>query len=302
MAYARVNGLRIAYELVGDGDGDGDGDGVGDREDEGRLWVITTGGRFTKETPGVRELAEALAVHNDRVLIWDRPNCGESDVCFEGPSEPEMHADTLAALLTHLDLGPAVLIGATVGTRVSLLTAARHPEVAAGLALWWISGGPMGLMILGNVYYTASITTAWTRDMAAVADLPDWAGTIAANPDNRQRILDADRDRFVATLQRWMSAYCPRPDERIPGLSDDAARAIKAPALVFRGGASDPFHPRATSEAVAGLLPGARLVEPPWGDREYLERQAEMATAGSLFIRWPLLAPTLSAWAAETLT
>src|SRR4051812_29752419 len=153
MAYANVDGLRIAYELIGTGD-------------DGRLWVITTGGRFTKETSGVPQLAAALAAEGDRVLIWDRPNCGESDVRFAGPSEPELHADTLAGLLGHLALGPAVLAGATVGTRVSLLTAARHPDVTAGLALWWISGGPMGLMILGNVYYTASITTAWTRDMA----------------------------------------------------------------------------------------------------------------------------------------
>ncbi|MBL7497289.1 alpha/beta hydrolase [Frankia sp. CNm7] len=288
-SYASVDGLRIAYQLIGDDRGDG------------RLWVITTGGRFTKETPGVRALAEALAVDGDRVLVWDRPNCGESDVRFAGETEPEMQADALAALLAHLDLGPAVLAGATVGTRVSLLTAARHPEVAAGLALWWLSGGPMGLMILGNVYYTASITAAWTRDMAAVADLPDWAGSIAGNPANRQRILDQDRDEFLATLQRWMQAYCPRPAEQVPGLSDDAARAITVPTLVFRGGASDPFHPRLTSEAVAALLPNASLVEPPWGDREYLERQAEAQTAGGLFVRWPLLAPTLRKWAAEAL-
>ncbi|WP_045877061.1 hypothetical protein [Pseudofrankia sp. DC12] len=74
------------------------------------------------------------------------------------------------------------------------------------------------------------------------------------------------------------------------------------PALVFRGGASDPFHPRATSEAVAELLPNARLAEPPWGDREYLERQAAAAAAGSAFTRWPLLVPTLRDWARQALT
>ncbi|ADP84883.1 alpha/beta fold hydrolase [Pseudofrankia inefficax] len=288
MAFATVDGLRVAYELVG-------------AENDGPLWVITTGGRFTRETPGVAELAAALVADGDRALVWDKPNSGASDVCFAGASEPELHADTLAGLLTHLDLGPAVLAGATVGTRVSLLTAARHPEVAAGLALWWISGGPMGLMLLGNAYYTASITTAWTRDLAAVADLPEWAGTIAANPGNRQRILDTDRAEFLETLQRWITAYAPRSDERVPGLTDAEARAVTAPALIFRGGASDPFHPRATSEAVADLLPNARLVEPPWGDREYLERQAEAATAGSAFTRWPLLAPTLRKWAQEAL-
>ena len=44
----------------------------------------------------MRQLADALADQGNRVLIWDRPNCGESDVCFEGSSESAMQADALA--------------------------------------------------------------------------------------------------------------------------------------------------------------------------------------------------------------
>ena len=36
MAIAKVNGLSLGYETLG----------------EGRPWVITPGGRFTKESPG----------------------------------------------------------------------------------------------------------------------------------------------------------------------------------------------------------------------------------------------------------
>ena len=43
-----------------------------------------------------------------------------------------MQADTLAGLLTELDMAPAVIIGGSGGSRVSLLTAAGHPDVAAG--------------------------------------------------------------------------------------------------------------------------------------------------------------------------
>ncbi|CUU54581.1 Pimeloyl-ACP methyl ester carboxylesterase [Parafrankia irregularis] len=287
MAKAIVNGLGIGYDLVGDGD---------------RTWVLTLGGRFTRRTPGVPELAAALATPGNRVLLWDRPNSGESDLCFAGGSEPRMQADTLAALLTELDLGPAVLAGATVGSHVSLLTAAYHPQVAAGLAVWWVSGGVPGLTILANAYYTASVTAAWTTGMEAVAALPEWGPSFAANARNRQRLLAQDRAEFVATLQRWMAAFSARPGEVIPGLPDDVARSVRVPALVLRSGASDPFHPRAVSEALAAALPQARLAEPPWGDREYLERQADMARAGSLFVRWPLLAPVLTSWAADTLT
>ena len=74
MAATRVSDYSVSYELLGD---------------QGRPWVITPGGRFSKDSPGVRELATALAERGKRVLIWDRPNCGVSDVGFTGPERGE---------------------------------------------------------------------------------------------------------------------------------------------------------------------------------------------------------------------
>lgn len=281
MATATVNGLTLAYETIG----------------EGRPWVITPGGRFTKDEPGVRELAEALAAQGNRVLIWDRPNCGESDVCFEGPSESAMQADALVGLLEHLEMTPAVIVGGSGGARVSLLAAA-HPGAASGLAIWWISGGVYGLLTLAMHYCGGSLAAAWTSGgMEAVADLPEWQEVIAKNSGNRQRILDQDPTAFIAAMERWMLAYVPT-DEPVPGLSLSAARAIDIPTLVFRSGESDVWHTRATSERLAEVLPEAQLVEPPWGDREWLERQDEHDRG--IFVRWPLLAPQLLEWQATT--
>jgi pimeloyl-ACP methyl ester carboxylesterase len=285
MPTALVNGLSISYEVIG----------------EGRPWVITPGGRFSKDYPGVRELAVALADRGHRVLIWDRPNCGASDVCFTGPSESEMQADTLAGLLTQLDMTPAVIIGGSGGARVSLLTAARHRDAAAGLAVWWISGGVYGLMILATHYCGESIRAAWSDGMEAVAALPEWAEVLERNPANRQRFLDQDRKEFIATLQRWMVAYCPREDQHIPGLPDAMAQGLDIPALVFRSGESDAYHTRATSELLAEMLPNSQMVEPPWGDREWIERGEEREKLGGIFVRWPLLAPMLHDWATATL-
>ena len=104
-----------------------------------------------------------------RALIWDRPNCGESAVCFSGPSESLTNADALAGLLRPLNLGPALLIG----------------------------------------------------------------------------------------------------------------------------GASDFHQPREPSEAVHAMIPGAQIAEPPWGDREWMERLQMQASGVGLFSRWPLLAPQI---------
>ncbi len=283
MATAKVDGLSLAYEVIG----------------EGRPWVITPGGRFSKDDPGVRELAQVLAEAGNQVLIWDRPNTGESDVCFTGTSESAMQADALAGLLTHLAMAPAVIAGGSGGSRVSLLTASRHREVASGLAMWWISGGPVGLMILGYHYCRGSIMAAWNGGMEAVVELDEWREVLERNPANRQRFLDLDPKVFIATMEEWMLAYCPCGDQLVPGLDDADGRGLDVPALVFRSGVSDANHTRQASEQLAGLLANAELVEPPWGDTEWIERQAGHAQGEGLFVRWPLLAPTLLDWARD---
>jgi pimeloyl-ACP methyl ester carboxylesterase len=280
MARATINGLTLGFEIIGDGK---------------RPWALTPGGRYDRHTAGLRQLAEALARENGRVLIWDRPNCGESDVCFDASTESDLNADALAGLLEHLDMAPALLAGGSAGARVHLLAETRHPGTAQGLALWWPSGGAFELFVLGNVYCTPSMRACYRGGMAEVATLPDWADQIAANPDNRQRILDQDPAVFVETMDRWLRAFIPRDDQVIPGLPDEDLARVAVPALVFNSGVSDGNHPRWVSERLAKLLPRARLVDPPWGDREWHERQAEREKG--IFVRWPLLAPQLAAWA-----
>jgi pimeloyl-ACP methyl ester carboxylesterase len=282
MATADVDGLEIAYDVIGDA---------------AQTWVLTPGGRFSKDYGGTRELAEALAAHDRRVIIWDRPNCGASSVSFTGSTESTIQADALAGLLRTLDLGPVVVAGGSGGSRISLLTVARHPELATALAMWWISGGIYGLMMLGCYYCGDSINAAWKDGMEAVVELPTWAEVIERNPRNRERMLALDRKEFIETMERWMAAYAPRTDQLIPGLADDEIRSVSVPTLVFRSGESDMAHTRETSENLAGLIPGAQLVEPPWGDREWIERGEAWAASGeSLFTGWPLLAPQLIEW------
>jgi pimeloyl-ACP methyl ester carboxylesterase len=287
MPIATVDGVELAYEVIG----------------EGRPWAITPGGRFSKDSPGVRELAQALAEHGNRVLIWDRPNCGASSVAFSGSSESALQADALAGLLRRLDMAPAVIIGGSGGSRVSLLTAARHRDVAAALALWWISGGVYGLMVLGTHYCGGSISAAWKGGMEAVVELPEWQEVLERNPANRDRFLALDPRQFIETLERWMLAYCPCGDEVVPGLPDADARRLDVPALVLRSGVRDANHTRAASEAVAAVLPNARIIDPPWSEDEWNERSSARpgGRGEGLFVGWPALAPLLHDWAGEVL-
>ena len=280
MATVEIDETLLAYDVIGDAGG--------------QPWVLTPGGRFSKDVPGIRELAEALAAHDKRVLIWDRPNCGASDVCFTGTSESAMQADHLAGLLRHLDMTPAVVFGGSGGARVSLLTVARHPDVATALAMVWISGGVYGLLVLATHYCGESIRAAWSGGMAAVVELPEWAEVLERNPRNRDRFLALDPREFIATLEQWMLAYCPDPNQPVPGLSAADCAQVSVPTLVFRSGESDPHHTRATSERLHEVIPGSVLVEPPWPDDEWNQRGvAAREGTGDLFERWPLLAPQL---------
>jgi pimeloyl-ACP methyl ester carboxylesterase len=286
MATVEIDGTRISYEVIGDGE----------------PWVLTPGGRFGMDVPGIRELARELAGHDKQVLIWDRPNTGASDVCFTGSSESAMQADRLAGLLRKLDLAPAVVFGGSGGSRVSLLVAANHPEVAAALALVWISGGVYGLLLLATHYCGESIRAAWQGGMEAVTELPEWAEVLERNPRNRDLFLGLDPHEFIGTLERWMLAYCPDPTMTVPGLPDATLAALAIPTMVFRSGTSDPHHTRATSERLHELIPGAALVEPPWGDDEWNRRgDAARDGTGHLFEHWPRLAPQLLdvAWRRE---
>jgi len=282
MARAVIDGVGIEYEVIG----------------TGRPWTITPGGRYSKDDNGIRQLGEAIAAAGYSAVIWDRPNCGASDVCFRGPNESAVQADALAGLLRHLDLGPAIIAGGSGGSRVSLLTAARHPDVARGLAVWWISGGVYGLMTLGVYYCGGSLSAAWHGSMEDVAALDEWQEVIRRTPSNRDRILAQDREEFITMMERWMEVYCPNPDEVVPGLpNEDVTRTLTLPSLVFRSGASDLAHTRATSERLAEVLPTVELVEPPWGDTEWNQRHTPEAQAEGLFAHWPLLATQLLEWA-----
>jgi pimeloyl-ACP methyl ester carboxylesterase len=277
MARAEIDGIGIDYELIG----------------TGRTISITPGGRFSKNDPGVRELAEALAAGGFRALIWDRPNCGASDIAVRGESESALNADVLAGLIRKLDLGPTILAGGSAGSRVSLLTATRQPEAAGGLFLWWITGGAIGLAALVGVYCGDAALTAVAGGMEAVAAMPAWREQLERNPGNRARLLEQDPAAFIDTMSRWADAFTPIPGSPVPGLTSADFAALSVPVVILRSGASDLHHLRKTSEQVHALIPHSILDEPPWGDREWIDRMAAARRGEGLFANWPKLAPQI---------
>jgi len=280
MARIQISGLGIEYELLGPKDAP--------------AIALTPGGRFAKDSPGLPELAQALAAGGRRVLLWDRPNCGASDISFEAEGESDLQARTLTELIRALELGPTALAAGSGGSRVSLIAAARDPEAVSHLIVWWISGGALSLISLAAYYCVNSAIAASRGGMAAVAELPSWSEQIERNSKNREILLAQDPQRFIETMERWALAYMPSNTSPVPGMSPDSFARLRMPVLIYRSGKSDLSHTRRTSEWVHELIPHSELREPPWPDDEWNNRSGYAAKHGSgHFAGWPALAPAI---------
>ena len=238
-----------------------------------------------------------------RSLTWDRPNCGASSVVFRGASESEVQAEALGALLRHLDLGPTVIAGGSGGARVSLLAAARNPDVTAGLAMWWISGGVPGTAPARQLLlHAVGRRRVARRDGSGRRARPVAGGAGSAIPANRDALprdgppgvprRDGPLDAGLLPVRRLARPRARRRRRRPPRRPDP-----RVPQRHVRHVA----HPRHVRGARPPGLPGAELVEPPWGDDEWNERRAAVEQTGSLFVRWPLLVPQLVDWADRTI-
>jgi 2-hydroxy-6-oxonona-2,4-dienedioate hydrolase len=277
-----VSGGNVVYEILGE---------------SGDLIVLTPGGRFGKDIPGLRPLAEALVDGGYRVLLWDRPNCGKSDVQFYGQSESHMRAETLHGLLGALGVQRCIIAGGSGGARDSMLTTMLYPELVSKLVVWNIVGGVYGMFVLGSYYVVPSILAARGAGIEGLLKVPEWRQRIEENPNNKQRFLDLDCDEFLKVMLRWLNAFVSKPGQTIPGVEDEMFDRIRVPTLIIRGGENDWDHPKRTSLEVSCLIKGSELIDPPWPEDAW-ERASEDRAAGrvkhfNMFDTWVQAAPAI---------
>jgi len=275
-------GGKVVYEILGE---------------SGDFIVLTPGGRFSKDIPGLRPLAQALVDGGYRVVLWDRPNCGKSDVQFYGQSESHMRAETLHALVTTLGIGPCIIAGGSGGARDSMLTIMLYPEIATKLVVWNIVGGVYGTFVLGAHYVTPNIRPVLTMGMEGLLHLREWKERIADNPANEARLLALDPDEFVKVMMRWLNAFVSKPGQTIPGVEDEMFDNITVPTLIIRGGEDDWDHPKRTSLEVSCLIKGSELIDPPWPEDAWEQAAKDNAQGKvkhfNMFDTWVQAAPSI---------
>ncbi len=241
-----VNGANILYEEMG----------------EGTPIILTPGSRY--DMNAVRGLAEQLASEY-RVIIYDRRNCGASDVIISGDlSEQEIWAEDVYEILHQLQATPAYVGGGSAGCRVSLLLAIRHPESVKGLLLWHITGGTVAAEQLGYSYYEEFIEIAREDGMLGVTKTDFFAERIRQNPSNLERLTSMHTDDFMAVMRRWRTFFTDK--DPVIGATKEQLEKIAVPAVIIPG--DDDVHPLLVGQNLHSILPDSELHSPVWSKEE----------------------------------
>ncbi|HEY6005300.1 MAG TPA: alpha/beta fold hydrolase [Anaeromyxobacter sp.] len=225
--HAPVNGLRLYYEVHGPAGG--------------TPLVLLHGGDPAIETSWARVLP-ALA-RTRRVIAFDQQGHGRT-ADADRPFTFEGSADDAAALLAHLKIAKADLMGFSNGANIAMQVAIRHPELVRRLVL-----------ASGMVKRDGLRPEFWQgMQKAKLEDMPPHL---------------AEAYRRTSPHPERLPSFFQKSVERMLGFRDwpeAALRSIAAPALVVAGDA-DIVRPEHAVE-MARLLPHARLAILPLTDHE----------------------------------
>lgn len=164
---------------------------------EGPLLVLLHGG-FLDHGMWDDQVPE-LARHH-RVIVPDARGHGGS----ANATRPFRHTDDLAALLRHLDAGPAVLAGVSMGAATAVDTALEHPDLVRALV---VSGAGTSEPEFDDPW-TLGVLAAQARALGA-GDIEGWIDAFMLPAAGPHRALgDVDRT-VVERVRGWRPGRCP---------------------------------------------------------------------------------------------
>jgi 3-oxoadipate enol-lactonase len=220
------------------------------------------------------DFAPVVAPHY-RTLALDHRGHGQSDWDPEARYEIDALVDDVESVTAALGIERMVLVGHSLGGRVSTVFAGRHPARLAGLVI--VDIGPEvdargSLRIRQDVESNLSPVFASVEEYARALSL----SYPAATPDSLRRMAlhglrrRAD-SRFELVMDpAWRGVTAgrgtSRDAEQEEGLGRqmwDALAALPCPALVVRGAASDILSPEVADRMVDDVLPNGRLAVVP---------------------------------------
>jgi 3-oxoadipate enol-lactonase len=213
-----------------------------------------------------------------RVVRPDLRGFGESPL----PGGPFSYVEDARALLDHLGLERAAVVGNSFGGRVALDLALAHPGRVSALVLLApaLSGGEGSPELDAFDEEEDALLDAGKLDEAVELNLRTWLdghGRDAApvTPELRGRVSAMQRQSFATILAAYERTPPPGPVSWPEPPAATRLDEIDAPTLVVSCTYDQP-HFRRISALVAAGIPGARIVEVPTGHLPALERPDEL--------------------------
>jgi pimeloyl-ACP methyl ester carboxylesterase len=208
-----------------------------------------------------------------RVLAVDQRGHGDSGWDAEGRYDSNTMADDLEAILEHFEIDRFVLIGFSMGGRVSMAFAGRHPERLAGLVLVDIAPelDARGIARIGNEMseQRAPVFTS-VEEYARMLSLNYPAGQPAAIQRMAKYGLRQREDGLFELKMdpnlRGERADTPEAKDAEEAFIQhqwDALAKITCPTLVVRGAASDILSPDTADKRVDEVLQNGTLAVIP---------------------------------------
>lgn len=207
-----------------------------------------------------------------RVLVVDLVAHGRSDpplAIVPGQLSVRAHASRLRALLEHLRVGPAVLVGHGVGAAVVATMAARAPAQVAGLSLIAPSALPSDAprpfrRVARLVPLWRRLPPAWVASSLHSASVRGYAqrdrGARSADMVLRpvRGFETAGRDAACAQLSALLAADTSLSRDELYQLGE-ALAATGAPVVAI-GGSADPACSRVALQTIAHALRTTAIV------------------------------------------
>lgn len=201
---------------------------------------------------------EALAPTH-RCIAWDHRGQGRSEVTEAG-YDMDTLADDAIALLERLAVGPVHLVGLSMGGFVAMRVALARPDLVQSLILLDTSADPESERNLPR-YRLLRRLAGWLGLRPVIGRvMPILFGASFLKDSSRA----AERERYRRRLLQNHKNGILRAIDGVLSRRGVADRlhALRVPALVVVG-CEDVATPPAKARALAGLIPGARLVEIP---------------------------------------
>jgi pimeloyl-ACP methyl ester carboxylesterase len=207
-------------------------------EGEGELIVLVHGFASTKEINWVQPAwVSTLTRAGKRVIALDNRGHGESTKLYDPAAyHTDLMAGDVRALLDHLSIQRADVMGYSMGARITAFLAQRHPARVRAAIL-----GGLGMHLIDGVGLPERIAQA--LEAPSITDVTDRQGrTFRAFAEQTK----SDRRALAA---------CIRGSRQV--MSREDAAGIAVPVLIAVGGKDDVAG---APEPLAAIIPGARAV------------------------------------------